>query len=78
MEILNISMEKMIISMEILNISIEKMFLSLDRKNISKERNNISKKLFENSKLLILVIEDDKHYSPARIAGNSIINVFRR
>ena len=35
-------------------------------------------KQFENSKVSVLVIEDDKHYSPASIAGNSIINAFRR
>ena len=34
--------------------------------------------LFENSKLLVLVIEDDKHYSLARIARGLTINAFRR
>ena len=34
--------------------------------------------LFENLKVLVLVIEDDKQYSPVRIAGNLMLNAFRR
>jgi len=35
--------------------------------NVQKEA--VAKKLFENSKLMAFVIEDDEHHSPARIAG---------
>ena len=34
--------------------------------------------LFENSKLLVLVIKDDEHYSLAKIARVLAINAFRR
>jgi len=43
--------------------------ISAEIKLLSEASLTASKKLFENSKIIGFVIEDDQHYSPARIAG---------